>query len=73
MFSDTIPFLEYLKSKGYPVIILSRGNYDFQTNKILSCNIDLYFDDIIVTLNHKGELNLDYANSVFLDDREEEI
>ena len=73
LFSDAIPFLEYLKSKGYPVIILSRGNYDFQTNKILSCNIDLYFDDIIVTLNHKGELNLDYANSIFIDDREEEI
>ena len=53
--------------------ILSKGDYDFQMNKILSSNIDMYYGDIIITDKHKGELNLDYANSIFIDDREEEL
>ena len=73
LFNDTIPFLKYLKNKNYQVIILTRGNLDFQKNKIINSHIDSYYDDIIVTSNHKGEIDLDYANGIFIDDREEEI
>ena len=73
LFYDAIPFLKYLKSKNYQVIILTRGDYDFQRSKIINSHIDLYYDDIIVTSNHKGELDLDYANSIFIDDRKEEL
>lgn len=73
LFPDTIPFLKYLKNKNYQVIILTRGNYDFQKNKIINSHIDSYYDDIIITLNHKGELDLDYNNSIFIDDKEKEI
>lgn len=73
LFPDTIPFLKYLKNKNYQVIILTKGNYDFQKNKIINSHIDSYYDDIIITSNHKGELDLDYNNSIFIDDREKEI
>lgn len=73
LFYDTIPFLEYLKSKSYQVNILTRGDYNFQRSKIINSHIDSYYDDIIVTSNHKGELDLDYANGIFIDDREEEL
>lgn len=73
IFPDTIPFLEYLNNHGYMPTILSKGDYDFQMNKILSSNIDLYYGDVIITEKHKGELDLDYANGIFIDDREEEL
>ena len=73
LFPDAIPFLEYLKKKGYTVIILTSGNYDYQMNKINNSNISTYYDDIIVTSKHKGELDFDYSNSIFIDDRKEEI
>ena len=73
LFCDTMPFLKYLKSRGYHVSILTRGDYDFQRSKIINSHIDSYYDDIIVTSNHKGELDLDYTNGIFIDDREEEI
>lgn len=73
IFSDTIPFLKYIKNKNYQVIILTKGNYDFQMSKIINSHIDLYYDDVIVTNKHKGDLDIDYTNSIFIDDREEEI
>ena len=73
LFCDAIPFLEYLKNKNYQVSILSRGDYDFQRSKIINSHIESYYDDIIITSNHKGELDLDYANSIFIDDNVEEL
>ena len=73
LFYDTEPFLKYLRSKNYQVIILTKGDYDFQRAKVINSHIDSYYDDIIVTSNHKGELDIDYTNGIFIDDREEEI
>lgn len=73
LFDDTIPFLKYLKNKNYQVIILTKGNLDFQKDKIINSHIDSYYDNIIVTSDHKGKLDLDYTNGIFIDDREEEL
>ncbi len=73
LFSDSITFLEYLKSKNYEIIILTKGNNEYQKAKIINAKIDNYYNDLIVTMKHKGNLVLDYANSTFIDDNPKEI
>ena len=73
LYPDSISFLEYLKSLNYEVIILTKGNLDYQKMKIINAKIDNYYDDLMVTMKHKGDLNLDYGKSVFIDDNPTEI
>ena len=73
LFPDSIPFLEYLKSINYEIIILTKGNSDYQREKIFNSHLDRYYNKLIVTMKHKGKLNLDYENSVFIDDNPIEI
>ena len=72
LFDDCIDLLKYLKKQHYELILLSRGDHDFQQAKIDNSKIDDYFDDIIITNKHKGELDIDY-NAIFIDDNKEEI
>ena len=44
-----------------------------QKEKILNAQIDEYYDELIVTMKHKGKLNLDYENGIFIDDNPFEI
>ena len=73
LYSDTISFLKYLKSCEYEIIILTKGNDEYQKEKILNAQIDEYYDELIVTMKHKGKLNLDYENGIFIDDNPFEI
>lgn len=73
LYSDTISFLEYLNSHNYTVIILTKGNRDFQREKIINAHIDKYYSKLIVTMRHKGLLFLNYLQSVFIDDNPREI
>jgi FMN phosphatase YigB (HAD superfamily) len=73
LYPDTISFLEYLKSLKYQVVILTKGNLDYQKTKILNANIDKYYDELMVTMKHKGELEIDYGKSIFIDDNPIEI
>ena len=73
LYPDAIPFLEYLKSKKYQVIILTKGNSDYQREKIFNAHLDKYFDKLIVTMRHKGLLFLNYFSSIFIDDNPREI
>ena len=73
LYCDTIVFLEYLKSLNLEVIILTRGNSDYQREKIFNAKIDSYYNKLIVTMKHKGNLNIDYENSIFIDDNPREI
>ena len=73
LYSDTIPFLEYLKSFSYEVIILTKGNSDYQREKIFNAHLDSYYHKLIVTMKHKGLLKLDYENGIFIDDNPLEI
>ena len=70
---DTIPFLEYLNSHNYTVIILTKGNRDYQREKIINSHIDKYYSKLIVTMRHKGLLFLNYLQSMFIDDNPREI
>ena len=73
LFSDTINFLKYLKEKNYQVYVLTRGNSSYQREKIFNSHLEKYYDKLIVTMKHKGNLNIDYNNSVFIDDNIKEI
>ena len=73
LYSDSEEFLKKLKEKNYNIILLTKGNSDFQIRKVKSTRVYSYFDDVIVTLKKKGKLNLDYQNSIFIDDNPSEI
>lgn len=73
LYSDAIPFLDYLKSNKYSIIILTKGNSDYQREKIFNAHIDKYYDKLIVTMKHKGLLFLNYLQGVFIDDNPREI
>lgn len=72
LYQDSIPFLSRL-SKNHSLVLLTKGNELFQLKKIQACNILKYFNNIIVTNKHKGELNFYYDESIFIDDNPSEI
>ena len=73
LYDDSIHFLSYLNKLNYEIIILSKGNKDFQKNKIINSHIDNYYSKLIVTMEKKGLLSLDYVNAIFIDDDPREI
>ncbi len=72
LYNDVLTFLKKLKVKNYEVILLTKGNEEFQKKKIKASKISNYFDDIIITLKNKGDLDIDYQ-AIFVDDREKEL
>ena len=72
IFDDVEKFLKYLKTLPCKIYILTRGNDEFQKVKIDNSGIDEYFDNIIITNEHKGNLEIDY-DGIFIDDNLEEI
>ncbi|MBQ4584446.1 MAG: HAD hydrolase-like protein [Bacilli bacterium] len=72
LFDDTISFLESIYLK-YELVLFTYGNKSYQTKKINATGIDKYFKDIIITENRKDSLNIDYVNSVFIDNNPNEI
>ena len=73
LYSDSLAFLKYLKKSDYTVIILTKGNEEYQKEKIINSGINDYYDDLIITMQHKGKLKLDYKNGIFIDDNPKEI
>lgn len=72
VYQDIIPFLKKYYKK-YDLIILTLGNKDFQEKKINSSNIKKYFKEIIITNKDKSKLNIDYINSIFIDNNPNEL
>ncbi len=72
IYADVIKFLDYLKNNNFEIILLTKGNEEFQKMKIINSGISNYFTDIIITLKHKGELSIDY-NAIFIDDNIKEL
>lgn len=72
LFDDTISFLESIYLK-YELVLFTYGNESYQNKKINATRIDKYFKDIIITENRKDSLNIDYVNSVFIDNNPNEI
>ena len=73
IYKDVIPCLRKIKKLGYSLSILTYGNKSFQSKKIDSSNISIYFDEIIITDSSKSKLNIDYKNSVFVDNNPKDI
>ncbi len=72
IYKDTIPFLEKY-SKEYELILLTLGTKKYQLKKINSTNISKYFKEIIITNKDKSILNIDYQNSIFIDNNPLEL
>ena len=70
---EVIECLNILLSDGYDLCMLTYGDNSFQNMKIDSSNISRYFNEIIVTDKDKSELNIDYRNSIFIDNNPIEI
>jgi phosphoglycolate phosphatase-like HAD superfamily hydrolase len=75
-FSDTIPFVETLRKRGYHLCIVSYGTTQFQNKKIEASGMARYVDDIVVGDINKGEeiaKRLPKEAGWFLEDRAEHI
>lgn len=73
IYEDTIFFLDNLKDK-YDLILLTRGQEKNQQDKIRASRLEKYFSKIIITSNDKSKLdNVDYQNSIFIDNNPLEI
>ena len=53
--------------------IQAKTSSDKATSSINSSNISKYFNEIIITDKDKSELNIDYRNSIFIDNNPLEI
>ncbi len=71
-FDDAKRFLKKLKEKKDNIVLLTyipnENNMEYQIEKIKGSGIEKYFDDIIITSKCKFTLDLDYKNSIFIDD-----
>lgn len=73
VYDDVVSSLDKLKDK-YDLILLTFGEHDYQTKKINGSLLKKYFKDIIMTGGNKSLLkNVDYKNSIFIDNNPKEI
>ena len=75
LYPDTIPFFEKYKDKYILILLTKSNNHNaYQLFEILDTKISNYFQEIIIIkTNLKGELDLDYQNSIFIDDDPKEL
>ena len=75
LYKDALPFLQYLKSLNNKIYILSynENNLYYQTLKILGSEIIPFINGIIPTSTLKGDMPLDFSNSVFIDDKPKDL
>ena len=72
LYYDALVFLRDVKKKGNTLILLTKGDEDFQNDKIDNTDIRKIFDKVIITSEDKGNLNIDY-HGIFIDDKISEI
>ena len=68
IYPDVVNFLEYLREKNCDIYILTWGQKEFQKEKVSASKIEKYLDGVIYTEKLKYNLDIDYKNSVFIDD-----
>lgn len=72
LYYDALLFLRDVKKKGNKLILLTKGDQEFQNNKIDHTDIREIFDEVIITSEDKGNLDIDYRG-IFIDDKKEEL
>ena len=68
VYDDTVEFVKYLKSKNHKLHVLTWGEKEFQKEKLIASKLYDYFDEKIYAEILKYELDIDYANGIFIDD-----
>lgn len=72
IYYDALIFLRDIKKSDNTLILLTRGDMNFQNNKIDHSGIRNLFDKVIITSEDKGNLDIDYSG-IFIDDKKEEL
>jgi len=73
IYPDVIENLKILIDMGYELYLLTYGYKNYQRKKINSSNISNFFKNIIITEKDKSKLDIDYENSIFIDNNPIEI
>lgn len=62
------------QSQKYDMVILTYGNIKYQQKKIHNCDILEYIKEVIITEKNKSNINnIDYENSIFIDNNPAQI
>lgn len=72
LYYDSLVFLRDVKKKGNKLILLTKGDEEFQNSKIDNTGIRKIFDNVIITNEDKGNLDIDY-HGIFIDDKKTEL
>lgn len=73
LYEDVLLFLECIQDKFEPILLTCGGEKN-QKDKIKVCDINHFFSEIIITPEDKSKLdNVDYKNSVFVDNNPKEV
>lgn len=73
VYSDVIECLNTLINNGFQLYLLTYGDTNFQNIKIKAANLSSFFNEIIITEKDKSKLNIEYSNSIFIDNNPMEI
>ncbi len=69
VYEDTISFLRKIKNNKIILLTYSvKESVKYQKLKIKGSGLEEFFDEIIITTDSKGDLNIDYKNGIFIDD-----
>lgn len=75
VFVDGLSFILKLKERGHKVYILSyyEDVLQYQLAKIAGSNLADLFDGIIITKELKYNIDIDYTNGIFIDDKPQDL
>lgn len=77
LYDDAVPFLNFLRSRKLPMVLLTMGNAAFQRAKVERLDIEQYFDDCIYTETGKETIDLEFSNPpsewLFINDNPKEL
>lgn len=73
LYDDSYSFLFEMKEEDYNISLLTYGDFNFQMLKLTPLSICDVIDNIIISCKYKFELDLNYKNSIFIDDNPRDI
>ena len=75
VFKDAIPFLQKLRAENHNIFLLSHATdtLKYQSLKITGSGLTEFFDALFITSKPKYELDIDYANGIFIDDNPNDL